>query len=112
MSEENDNIDKHIQELLSKMLNVDYVDNNKKANSSLHVKSLVTSTQEYLTPFITFGYDIKGDAIVVTDAKTRKDFDCLMASISRYLTQQRLGDIDSEIGDMMDDLDDGLEEEE
>ena len=97
MSKE-DEVEKSIEDLLKQLSNTEY---DKVAKNPFHAESLASFTEEYLSPFITFGYDVNGDAVVISNATTQKDMDSIMISLGRYLSQQRQGDVRGDIGDIM-----------
>lgn len=100
MSEEKDN-EKSIEDLLKKI--VEYGDYEEEiVKNPLHIQTLASTIEQYLSPFIVFGYDVNGDAVVVSNGKTQKDVDSLMISIGRYMSQQPMGDMNDDIGDFMD----------
>jgi len=100
MGKENEN-EKAIENLLKKI--VEYGDYEEEiVKNPLHIQTLASTIEQYLSPFIVFGYDVNGDAVVVSNAKTQRDIDSLMISIGRYMTQQRMGDMHDDIGDMLD----------
>lgn len=100
MDNENSESEKHIEELLRKLAGLDLPEETVK--NPIHVETLVTTTEQYLTPFITFGYDVNGDAVVISNAKTQRDIDGLMVSMGRYMAQIKMGGMNGDIGDMMD----------
>lgn len=100
MSKSEKDIEKQIDDLLNQLMGRDC--NEKIIKNPLHINSLASATEQYLSPFITFGYDVNGNAVVVSNAKTQMDIDSLMISMGRYISQARMGDINNDIGDMLD----------
>jgi hypothetical protein len=100
MSEEKDD-EQSIEDLLKKIIKYgDYEEEGVK--NPLHIQTVASTIEQYLSPFIVFGYDVNGDAVVISNGKTQKDDDSLMISIGRYMTQQQIGDMRDDIGDFMD----------
>jgi hypothetical protein len=92
--------DKAIEELLRGLMGKDPFEEVKK--NPLHVNTVASTLEQYLTPFICFGYDVNGDAVVLSNAQTQRDIDGLMISIGRYMAQARMGQMNDDIGDMLD----------
>ena len=103
MGKEEKNIEKEIEYLLGQLMDKEGYEEVSK--NPLHINTLASTTEQYLSPFITFGYDINGDAVVVSNAKTQQDIDSLMVSMGRYMSQVRMGDMNGDIGDIGDMLD-------
>ena len=97
MSEQNknDGSEKNIEDLLKQLSKFDYVED-KVASDPIHVSTIATTIEQYLTPFITFGYDLNGDAVVISNVKTQRDMDSIMTAITRYLTHPVDTDIDTD----------------
>lgn len=93
--------EKVIENLLKKI--VEYGDYEEEiVKNPLHIQTVCSAIEQYLSPFIVFGYDVNGDAVVLSNAQTQKDIDGLMISIGRYMAQQRMGEMNDDIGDFMD----------
>jgi hypothetical protein len=93
--------EKAIEALLKSLVGKDPLEEVKK--NPLHVNTVASTLEQYLTPFICFGYDINGDAVVLSNAQSQRDIDGIMLSIGRYMAQQRMGQMNDDIGDMLDD---------
>lgn len=92
--------EKAIENLLKKI--VEYGDYEEEVvKNPLHIQTVCSAIEQYLSPFIVFGYDVNGDAVVLSNAQTQKDIDGLMISIGRYMAQQRMGQMNDDIGDFM-----------
>ena len=93
--------EKAIENLLKKI--VEYGDYEEEiVKNPLHIQTVCSAIEQYLSPFIVFGYDVNGDAVVLSNAQSQKDIDGLMISIGRYMAQQRMGQMNDDIGDFMD----------
>lgn len=92
--------EKEIEEILKKIIMNDDFDQEVSKNP-LHVQTVCSAIEQYLSPFTLFGYDVNGDAVVLSNAQTQKDIDGLMISIGRYMAQQRMGEMNDDIGDFM-----------
>lgn len=99
--DEEEKIEPEIENLLNKLVGKGFKEPITK--NPLHVNSLASTTEQYLSPFIIFGYDINGNAVVISNSKTQQDIDSLMVSMGRYMSQVRTGDMNGGIGDMLDD---------
>lgn len=92
--------EKAIENLLKKI--VEYGDYEEEiVKNPLHIQTVCSAIEQYLSPFIVFGYDVNGDAVVLSNAQTQKDIDGLMISIGRYMAQQRMGEMNDDIGDFI-----------
>lgn len=100
MEKSEKDIEKEIDNLLAQLVDKKYDEPITK--NPLHINTLASATEQYLSPFITLGYDVNGDAVVVSNAKTQQDIDSLMVSMGRYISQVRMGDMNGDIGDMLD----------
>jgi hypothetical protein len=87
--------EKNIEDLLKKLSDFEYIED-KVAKDPIHVSTIATTIEQYLTPFITFGYDLNGDAVVISNVKTQRDMDSVMTAITRYLTYPVDTDIDTD----------------
>lgn len=93
--------EKTIENLLKKI--IEYGDYEESVDKKpIHVQTLCSTVEQYLSPFIIFGYDVKGNAIVTSNAKTQQDLDGLLISIGRYMAHRQMGGISGDIGDFMD----------
>jgi len=100
MSDKNNakgNIEKILKELSKKDIKLP---NNKEKNP-LHVQTIGTTLEQYLDPFIIFGYDVNGDCVMLNNALTQKDLDSLYMSIQRYMmANASSGNMHDDIGDL------------
>ena len=100
MDEENTN-DKinseRVERLLKKMANVPLSDVQKKRGRNAN--NLVAHVEEYLGPFMVFGYDLSGNAIALSTAKNQKDMDALTVCIGRYMAQNTAGGAYGDVSD-------------
>ena len=101
MSDKKD-VEKNIEDLLKKITEIDY-EEEAIVKNPLHVSSVASAVEQYLTPFILFGYDVNGDSVVITNAHTQRDYDSVMLSVGRYLAQQKDIVPNDDIGDIMGD---------
>lgn len=61
--------------------------------------------QEYLSPYIIIGYDIKGKNVVLSNIKNQKDHDAINLALKRfYYTAQRNMGMDFDFDDDDDDI--------
>ena len=102
MGEQKNNTEKQIEEFLKQIVGSDIGDIDKSAKNPLHVSTVASTIEQYLTPFIIFGYDVNGDAVVISNSQSQRDQDSLMISVGRYMSQQRMGEMNDDIGDMLD----------
>ena len=53
----------------------------KKSNK----QAMCSNIDEFLSAYIVLGYDIDGEPVVVTQAKTQKDLDALSVALQKYI---------------------------
>lgn len=98
------NTPSEIEELLRKLHEVDMEELNEsidpKTKKNLHAEKIVSIIEEYLDPFVIFGYDINGNAVVINNAQNQKDLDSLTFNVGRYMSTMPMGNSSDDIGDM------------
>lgn len=97
-------IAKEIEDLLKKLSNRDENGDVKSVSKqNLHSNTLVGIIEQYLSPFILFGYDVHGEAVAISKANTQQELDALHMSIGRYDTYQASNNYSDTVGDYVDD---------
>ena len=72
----------------------------KKEKNPLHAQTIVSCVEQYMSPFVIFGYDINGDALVLDNMSSQQDVDAIMLSIGRYMSSRHNSDPNEDIGDL------------
>lgn len=99
--EEKENFD--IEGLLKRLSDIDFDENENSASKKLQAETLVSKIEEFLSPFIVIGYDVKGNCVVINNAQNQRDIDGLTMSMGRYMSTQPMGKQNGGIGGMLDD---------
>jgi hypothetical protein len=101
-------VEREIEDLLKNLVDRDDSGDVKPtAKKNLHAKTLVGILEQYLSPFILFGYDVHGEAVAVSKVNTQQELDALHMSVGRYVTYQASNNYSDTVGDYNDDQHEG-----
>jgi hypothetical protein len=82
----------NLEETLSNLANVELPEGNK-ATIKFDTKRLIGILEQYLDPFIVFGYDLDGRNIILTNRKNQRDCDALSLSVDRFSAMEMDDDV-------------------
>lgn len=92
---ESDALNRLLKELSQEDVDLDFMEETPK--KEINVKVLKNIIEQYLSPFVIIGYDIKGNCVNMGNVQTQKDFDAISLAISRFKINNGIDNDDDDI---------------